>query len=299
MLSVAATDSSDQRTSWSSYGSYVDISAPGLSIYTTLRGGGYGNVSGTSLSSPIVAATAALMISANNNISPVDIDQILKSTALDLGAAGYDIYYGAGRVDAAKAVAAAQSIIKTSISLDTQTPTILITSPVGSTVSGSVPVDVKYSDNIGVTRVELYVNGQKFATDDNAPFAFAWDTSAVSNGAYTLIAYAYDAAGNTGVSPTVSVTIGSDTVAPVISSFNLADDMTVSNKETVKITATDDQSVAKIVLSIDGNQVAVAYGNSLSYNWNTRRIAKGAHSATVQAYDAANNSTSKTITVYK
>ncbi len=196
-------------------------------------------------------------------------------------------------------MAAAKSIIKTAISLDTQAPAILITSPVGSTVSGSVPVDVTYSDNIGVTRVELYVNGQKFATDDIAPFAFAWDTSLLSNGAYTLVAYAYDAAGNTGVSPTVSVTIGSDTVAPVISSFNLVGNMTVSNKQTVQVTATDNQSVAKIILSIDGKQVAVAYGSSLSYSWNTRNIAKGAYSATVQAYDAANNTTSKTVTVYK
>ncbi|MFZ1318220.1 MAG: Ig-like domain-containing protein, partial [Candidatus Nitrotoga sp.] len=250
-------------------------------------------------SSPIVAATAALMISANNNLSPVDIEQILKSTAADLGTAGYDDYYGAGRIDAAKAVLAAQSIIKTSTSLDTQAPTILITSPVGSKVAGSVPVDVNYSDNVGVTRVELYVNGQKFATDDNAPFAFAWDTSALMDGVYTLVAYAYDAAGNLGISPTVLVTIGSDTVAPVISSFNLTDGMTVSNKETVRVLAADNQSVAKIVLSIDGKQVAVAYGNYLSYNWNTRNITKGAHSVTVQAYDAANNTISKTVMVNK
>ncbi|MDP1679825.1 MAG: S8 family serine peptidase [Candidatus Nitrotoga sp.] len=299
MLVAAATDSNDLRASWSSYGSYVDISAPGVSIYTTLRGGGYGNVSGTSFSSPIVAATAALMISANNNLSPADIDQILKSTAIDRGTTGYDNYYGAGRVDAAKAVATARSIIKTAISLDTQAPAILITSPVGSKVAGNVPVDVNYSDNVGVTRAELYINGQKFATDDNAPFAFAWDTSALMNGAYTLVAYAYDAAGNTGVSPTVSVTVGSDTVVPVISSFNLVDGMTVSNKQAIKVTATDNQSVAKIVLSIDGKQVAVAYGSSLSYNWNTRNIAKGAHIATAQAYDAANNIVSKTVTVYK
>ncbi len=297
LLSVAATDSNDLRTSWSSYGSYVDISAPGLSIYTTVRGGGYSNASGTSLSSPIVAATAALMISANNNLSPTDIDQILKSTAFDLGAAGYDIYYGAGRVDAAKAVAAAQSTIKTN--LDTQAPTILITSPTGGTMAGSVPVDVSYSDNVGVTSVVLYVNGQKFATDSVAPFAFAWDTSTLANGTYTLVAYAYDAAGNAGVSPTVSVTIGSDTIAPVISSFNLTDGMTASNKQAIKVTATDNQSVAKIVLSIDGNPITTAYGSSLNYNWNTRNITKGAHSVTVQAYDAANNIISKTVTVNK
>ncbi len=297
ILVAAATDNNDQRASWSSYGSYVDISAPGVSIYTTLRGGGYGTASGTSLSCPITAATAALMISANNNLSPTDIDQILKSTALDLGAAGYDIYYGAGRVDAAKAVAAAQSTIKTN--LDTQAPTILITSPVGGTVAGSVPVDVSYSDNVGVTSVVLYVNGQKFATDSMAPFAFAWDTSTLANGTYTLVAYAYDAAGNAGVSPTVSVTIGSDTIAPVINSFNLTDGMTVSSKQAIKVTATDNQSVAKIVLNIDGKQITTASGSSLSYNWNTRNIAKGAHSVTVQAYDAANNTTGKTVTIYK
>ena len=297
MLSVAATDSNDLRASFSSYGAYIDISAPGVDIFAPSMGGGYSMNWGTSFASPIVAATAALMISANNNISPADIDQILKSTALDLGAAGYDIYYGAGRVDAAKAVAAAQSTIK--LNLDTQAPTILITSPTGGTVAGSVPVDVSYSDNVGVTSVVLYVNGQKFATDSVAPFAFAWDTSTLASGTYTLVAYAYDAAGSAGVSPTVSVTIGSDTIAPVISSFNLTDGMTVSSKQAIKVTATDNQSVAKIVLSIDGNQITTAYGSSLSYNWNTRNVAKGAHIVTVQAYDAANNIISKTVTVYK
>lgn len=295
MLSVSATDSSDLFASFSSYGDYIDLAAPGVNIFAPSMGGGYSNNWGTSFSSPIVAATAALMISANNNLSPADIDQILKSTAVDLGTTGYDNHYGAGRVNAANAVVAAQ----TTISLDTQSPAILITSPVGTKVSGVVPVDVNYSDNVGVTSVVLYVNGQKFATDNIAPFAFAWDTSVLKDGAYTLVAYAYDAAGNTGVSPTVSVTIGSDTVAPVISSFNLVDGMAVSNKQTVQVTATDNQSVAKIVLNIDGKQVAVAYGNSLSYSWNTRNIANGAHIATVQAYDAANNTISKTVTVYK
>jgi thermitase len=297
MLVAAATDNNDQRASWSSYGSYVDISAPGVSVYTTNRGGGYGYASGTSISSPVVAATAALMMSANNNLSPADVDQILKSTALDLGAAGHDIYYGTGRVDAAKAVAAAQSTIKTN--LDTQAPTILITSPTGGTVAGNVPVDVSYSDNVGVTSVDLYVNGQKYTTDSTAPFAFAWDTSTLPGGTYTLVAYAHDAAGNAGVSPTVSVTIGSDTVAPVISNFNLTDGMTVSNKQAIKVTATDNQSVAKIILSIDGKQVTTALGSSLSYNWNTRNIAKGTHSVMVQAYDAANNTTSKSVAVNK
>src|SRR6185437_470444 len=53
LVSVSATTSSDTLASWSSYGPYVDVSAPGVSIWTTTMGGGYGAVSGTSFSSPL------------------------------------------------------------------------------------------------------------------------------------------------------------------------------------------------------------------------------------------------------
>src|SRR5438105_486670 len=52
---VSATDRSDLQASWSSYGSFVDVAAPGVSIYTTTSGGGYGFVSGTSFSAPLTA----------------------------------------------------------------------------------------------------------------------------------------------------------------------------------------------------------------------------------------------------
>lgn len=296
LLSVSATDSNDARTSWSTYGDFIDLAAPGLSIYAPTRGGGYANVSGTSFASPITAATVALMMSANSTLSPADIDNILKSTAVDLGTAGFDQYYGTGRIDAARAVAAARNVV----AADTQSPVISITSPTGGKVTAIVPVDVNYSDNVGVTRAELYVNGSKVITDDVGPFAFAWDTAAYADGAYTLTAKAYDAAGNVGTSPSVAVTIGNDTIAPVVSSFNLTNGMTVSPTwQTVSASATDNQSVAKISLTIDGKEVAIAYGSSISYSWNTRKVARGAHSVTVRAWDTAGNTTSKTVTVYR
>ena len=60
MISVSATDTNDQFASFSSYGGYVAVSAPGSGIYTTTIGGGYSTGTGTSFSSPIVAATVAL-----------------------------------------------------------------------------------------------------------------------------------------------------------------------------------------------------------------------------------------------
>lgn len=295
LLTVAATDQNDVRASFSSYGAYVDLSAPGVSLYTTTVGGGFANASGTSFSSPVVAATAALMLSANAKLAPADVDRILKATARDLGTAGYDQYYGSGRVNAASAVQSA----KQTVAADTQAPTVSIASPTGGQVSGVVPVDVTASDNVGVTRADFYVNGQLVATDALAPFAFAWDTTTKADGSYTLSVQAYDAAGNRGTSPSVTVTTGNDSTAPTIASFSLTDGMKVSGKEVVKVSASDNQKVAKISLVIDGKEVATAFGGSLSYNWNTNKLARGAHTVTVRVTDNSGNVTTKTVTVYK
>lgn len=55
--------------------------------------------------------------------------------------------------------------------------------------------------------MDLYVNGRKTIEDTQPPFAFAWDTTTLANGSYTLVAYAFDAAGNQGTSSTVNVTV--------------------------------------------------------------------------------------------
>lgn len=296
LLTVAATDQNDVRASFSSYGAYVDLAAPGVSVYTTAIGGGYSKASGTSFASPVVAATAALMLSANSNLTPADVDRILKTTALDLGTAGYDPYYGTGRVEAAGAVAEAEAMAFA----DIEAPTVSIASPTGGKVTGVVTVDVNYSDNVGVTRADFYVNGQLVASDSLSPFAFAWDTAGKADGSYTLSVQAFDAAGNRGTSPSVVVSIGNDSIAPTITGFNLTDGMTVSpSRQTITVNATDNLGVAKISLVIDGKEMAVVYGRYLGWNWNTRKVAMGAHTVTVRVTDTSGNVTSKTVTVYK
>ena len=296
ILTVSATDQNDARASFSSYGAYVDLSAPGVSLYTTMKGGGYANASGTSFSSPVVAATAALMLAANSKATPADVDKYLTSKSLDLGTTGKDQYFGYGRVNAAAAVQAVKQVV----AVDTQAPTINITSPTGGRVSGVVPVDVQQNDNVGVTRVEFYVNRQLVATDELAPFAFAWDTTGKTDGSYGLSVQAIDAAGNRGTSPTVTVTLGNDSTAPTIGSFNLTDNMRVSrNRQSIKVSATDNQSVAKISLSIDGKEVAVIYGGALDYSWNTRNVVPGSHQVSVRVTDNSGNVTTKTVTVWR
>ncbi|WP_166395384.1 S8 family peptidase [Rubrobacter marinus] len=101
VVSVAATDSSDRRASFSNYGSSVDVAAPGVNIMSTVPGG-YARYSGTSMATPHVSSLAALL--RNQGKTRATIISRMQSTAVDLGAAGKDPYYGAGRIDAARAV---------------------------------------------------------------------------------------------------------------------------------------------------------------------------------------------------
>lgn len=112
VIAVAATASNDIRASFSSTGPAVELSAPGVSIYSTIPGGGYGVGNGTSFASPHVAGAAALVISAgitdgngNGRIND-EIRAILTQSAGDLGATGRDTLYGWGLVNAARAAVA-------------------------------------------------------------------------------------------------------------------------------------------------------------------------------------------------
>jgi len=100
IISVGATDSSDEITYFSSQGPYVDFVAPGSSIYTTKMGGTYDYTAGTSFSSPITAGVIALLFSNNPSMSPDQVYDALKNSSVDLGAPGRDDSYGWGRIDA-------------------------------------------------------------------------------------------------------------------------------------------------------------------------------------------------------
>jgi hypothetical protein len=304
MITVSATDGNDTLTSWSSYGGFVVMSAPGTT-WTTTRGGGYGEWQGTSFSSPLTAGVAALMMSAQPSLDNATIEKLMVSTAVDLGAAGRDIYYGYGRVDAAAAV---QAAARTAAPADTQAPTVAISAPLGSSsVSGVVPVNVSASDNVAVARVELRVNGSVVAVDDVAPFGFSWDSAGVANGMANLVATAYDAAGNAASSATVPVNVANgvtvvrqDTTPPSLRISNPTSG-SVSGNVTVSTSASDDSGSAGITqqIYIDGLLSASGSGSTLAYNWNTKKAANGTHTIKAVARDAAGNSTTVTVQVSK
>ncbi len=107
-IAVAATDQSDSRASFSDYGPQIDVAAPGVAVYSTLWFHTYGWKDGTSMAAPHVAGLAALVWSRCPDMTNTEVQDVIESTADDLGSSGWDIYYGWGRINALSAVEAAQ-----------------------------------------------------------------------------------------------------------------------------------------------------------------------------------------------
>lgn len=97
VIAVAATDNSNTHAGFSNYGPEIDLSAPGVSIYSTSIGG-YGYRNGTSMATPYVSGLAAILRGIPGNASPSSIAQQMQSTALDLGSSGWDDFYGFGLI---------------------------------------------------------------------------------------------------------------------------------------------------------------------------------------------------------
>lgn len=85
VITVAATNSSDQEASWSNYGNCVDIWAPGVSILSTRRGGGTTTMSGTSMAAPHVGGGAALYLSSSTTASAATVEGELKARIVQPG----------------------------------------------------------------------------------------------------------------------------------------------------------------------------------------------------------------------
>jgi len=197
VIAVGATDSNDIVSDWSSRGQEMWVTAPGVSIYSTYKGGTYVTMSGTSMACPHVTGTTALILAKNPTVSPDDVKSILQKTAVKTGGMNgwyWTSAYGFGRVDAYAAVSAAQtlppdfSLSASPSSLEIQqggygTSTITVTSQNGF----SSAVTLSFSGNpTGVT--------DSFSTNPVTPPSGGSATSALtinvdsstSTGTYTL-----------------------------------------------------------------------------------------------------------------
>ncbi len=107
VLAVSATDANDRVYQHATRGNHVAMAAPGVDVVAAGPGGRWSLHSGTSFAAAHVAGVAALLYAARPSLGAAEVRSILEATAVDLGPRGKDPEFGAGRVDALRALEAA------------------------------------------------------------------------------------------------------------------------------------------------------------------------------------------------
>jgi len=178
--------------------------------------------------------------------------------------------------------------IATTLAPDTTAPSVSLTAPVENAVlTGSTSVTATASDNVGVTKVEFYIDGQLKNTDTTSPYGFTLDSTTLAFGAHVLTAQAYDAAGNVTATAPVDVTVdNTDHSAPSAPS-NLSATAVSPSQITLSWTAsTDNLGVTGYTVFRDGVQIATVTGTTYP---DTGLAAGTLYDYTVAAFDAAGN----------
>jgi len=195
LVAVAATASNDARPCFSSTGPDVELAAPGVSVNSTLLGGGYGAKSGTSMASPHVAGTAALVIAAGIT----DVRTQLQTTADDLGDPGRDPRYGYGLVNAAAATVPPGPV--------NNAPTVSITSPANGSTFGS-GTTISFAGSASDTEDGDLTASLVWTSDiDGQIGAGGAFSRTLSDGNHTITASATDSGGKT-TSASIIITLG-------------------------------------------------------------------------------------------
>ncbi len=195
--------------------------------------------------------------------------------------------------------------VTTNSSVDSQKPTVSLSyAPVSGVTSGGVPVvsgtvtfTATASDNVGVTSVKFYRgDGTLVMTDMVAPYNFVWNTSAQVDGRRTVLAKAYDAAGNEGVSSSITIKLSNGVVAPpTVSISSPSSGANVSG--TVNINATTSYGTTKVDFYRGNTLMGTDLSSPFSYSWNTNDLPNGQYNLKAKAYNSSTSATSVEVPV--
>ena len=204
-------------------------------------------------------------------------------------------------------VGASETVNVTVSNVDATPPTVNITSPTnGATVGGTITISAAASDNEVVTQVQFLVDGVLLSMDMTAPYSASWDTTPAADGVHSLTAEASDAAGNTGTSAVINVTVDNSTPpAPELSlslsgvpaSIDRGDEFTA--RSTVTNTGAATATGLTVTVSWSPGQMlrlenptpsqsvgSVATGSSSNVSWLFRGDKEGSGTITVTLEDS-------------
>jgi C1A family cysteine protease len=191
-------------------GPLPDVSAPSATIISPAGGSqitGSVTVSATATDDTGVASvTLSVDGVAKSTLSAAPYSFSLNSTTIADG--NHTLTVTAKDAAGNAGQAAISIVVKNAVAADDVPPAVVITSPNNGTkiTSASTTVTVNATDNVKVAKVDLYVDGSQISSSTASPFKLSWNTKKLATGAHAITCIAYDAAGNSAMSPVVSVT---------------------------------------------------------------------------------------------
>jgi thermitase len=266
VISVAATDSYDRLTSWSTYGEWVDVAAPGSSIYSTLINNAYGYKSGTSMASPFVAGLAGLVFTC---VTDTDGNSLLNNEVraqIESSCDNISANISGGRINAYKAV-------------QTTTPPVAT-----GTITGKVNDS---ADGLPIAAANVTNGKGSTTTDPNGCYSF----SNLSEGTYTITVSATD---YTTKSQSVSVTADKTTTAD----FTLVKTSPSITTGSITGKVTNSADGLPIAAANVSNGKTSTQTDANGY-YNFTNLSEGTYTVTVSATDYTTKSQSLSVTADK
>ena len=178
---------------------------------------------------------------------------------------------------------------------DITPPSVSISSPApGGVISGVVTIAAVASDDAGLQKVQFWGGGSYLGYDTTAPYSRAFDTTALPDDLYTLVARAWDTAGNSSgyVSVPVVVSNSGDVTPPSVSVASPADGETVSGIVTITAQASDNAGLQKVQFWAAGSYLGYDITGPYMRTWDTSLLPDGVYTIIVRAFDLAENATS-------
>jgi thermitase len=264
VIAVSATDQNDLKASFSNYGDWVDVAAPGVDIASTVPyeelGYYYGLLSGTSMATPHVSGLAALLMSAFPTYSSSQIEALIYEYALDLGDPGFDPIYGHGRIDATNIFGP-----------DNSPPSYLnlVESADPLTLGDTETISIDVYDPSGVNQVLIEFEDSNHSMSNiggNTWQCDSWIPPTVGNYPYTI--YMEDNLNFwSSVSDSIQVII--DSTPPTYSDLiESADPLILGDTETISIDVYDPSGVNQVLIEFEDSNHSMSNigGNIWQYD---------------------------------
>jgi Big-like domain-containing protein len=176
---------------------------------------------------------------------------------------------------------------------DVTAPTLTLLYPAAaSQLSGNVNIVIDAIDDVGVTQVEYFIDGNLVSTDNTAPWEYNWNTAGYSSGSHVLFAKGYDAAGNIGTitSTEVEVLDQLDTTPPTLTLLYPFAGSIITGTVNVAIDATDNVYVDSVQFFVDGILETTDFDEPWGFPWNTAPLDSGStHTLYMKGFDPAGN----------